>query len=172
MSKIKYMVISDIHGDIYNLSKVVKYYYEENCSKLLILGDLFDYDEVTNRVDIVNRLNLLKENIVCVRGNCDIDIRDIQFDMPYEKIIKLNGKNILLVHGDKTTDEYYKNSKAKIIFVGHTHIPRVRKLDKKIVANPGSISKSRYKENTFIIVDKNELTIRSLDNNIIYKLEL
>lgn len=172
MSKIKYMVISDIHGDIYNLSKVVKYYYEENCSKLLILGDLFDYDEVTNRNDIINRLNLLKDNIICVRGNCDIDIRNIQFEIPDEKLVKINGKKILLVHGDKTDEEYYKNSKAKIIFVGHTHIPRVTKLDKKIVANPGSISKSRYKENTFIIVDNDELTIRNLDNTIIYKLDI
>ena len=168
MSKIKYMVISDIHGDIYNLSRVVKIFYEEKCSKLLILGDLFDYDETNNRDDIINRLNLLKDYIVCVRGNCDIDTRNLQFELPDEKLIKLNGNNVLLLHDER----YYKNSKAKIIYVGHTHMPNIKEVNKKIVANPGSISKSRYKESTFILVDKDELSIRNLDNNIIYKMNI
>ena len=170
MKKIKYMVISDIHGDIYNLSKIVKIFYEEKCSKILILGDLFDYNETVNRDEIINRLNLLKNNIICVRGNCDVDIRNLQFEIPEEKIVKINGEKILLIHGDKTNEEYYKNSVAKIIYLGHTHMPNVKKLNNKIIANPGSISKSRYKENTFILVDENELSIRNLDNSIIYKM--
>lgn len=31
-----YMVISDIHGGIYNLNKVLDIYVKEHCSKLLI----------------------------------------------------------------------------------------------------------------------------------------
>ena len=75
----KYMVISDIHGGINNLNKVLDIYVKEHCSKLLILGDLFNYGIDLNKEDIVNRLNLMKENIIAVSGNCDNNIKDILF---------------------------------------------------------------------------------------------
>ncbi len=55
------MIISDIHGDIYNLNKVLDIYSKERCNKLIVLGDLFNYGIDLNKDDIVNRLNLMKE---------------------------------------------------------------------------------------------------------------
>ena len=60
------MIISDIHGGIYELNKVLDIYVKENCSKLIILGDLFNYGFDLNRIDIVNRLNLMRDNIIAV----------------------------------------------------------------------------------------------------------
>ena len=81
----KYMVISDIHGGINELNDVLEIYKNEGCSKLLILGDLFDYGfgEDFSRQDIINRLNPMKDNIIAVIGNCDNNLNGILFNMEY-----------------------------------------------------------------------------------------
>ncbi|MDO4963519.1 MAG: metallophosphoesterase, partial [bacterium] len=92
----KYMVISDIHGDIYALDKVLDIYVKESCSKLLILGDLFSYNSSYHDSFIIDRLNSMKNNIICVRGNCDYDISLLEFNMPYIENVTLNNKKFLL----------------------------------------------------------------------------
>ena len=48
----KYMIISDIHGDIYKLNTVLDIYNKEKCDKLIVLGDLFNYGIDLNKNDI------------------------------------------------------------------------------------------------------------------------
>lgn len=163
----KYMVISDIHGGISELNKVLDIYEKEYCSKLLILGDLFNYGFDLNREDIVNRLNLMKENIIAVRGNCDNNINDILFDIPYINKININNKDITLTHGHLYNNDYLSNLDTNIIFIGHSHISKIEIIDNKIFLNPGSISKPRSGEKSFVIVDENNVTIRSLNNKIL-----
>lgn len=163
----KYMIISDIHGDIYSLNKVLDIFNMENCDKLLILGDLFNYSIDLNREDIINRLNLMKDNIICVRGNCDNNIADIYFDIPYSNSINLNNKKIFLTHGHLYNREYLINLDSDIILTGHTHISNIEEINNKIFINPGSISKSRNGENSFAIINKYDISIRNLDNEII-----
>ena len=163
----KYMVISDIHGGIYELNKVLELYSKEHCSKLLILGDLFDYGFDLNREDIVSKLNLMKDNIIAVSGNCDNNISDILFDMPYMNEVNLNNKNITLTHGHFYNKDYLSNLDADIILTGHSHIANIEIINDKIFINPGSISKSRSGENSFAIIDENKVTIRNLYNEIL-----
>lgn len=117
----KYMIISDIHGGIYELNRVLDIYTKEHCSKLLVLGDLFNYGIDLNRHDIINRLNLMKDNIIAVRGNCDNNINDILFDMPYINRVNLNNKNILLTHGHLYNRNYLMDVDSNIILTGHSH---------------------------------------------------
>ena len=163
----KYMVISDVHGGLYELNKVLGIYEKEHCSKLLILGDLFNYGFYLNREDIVNMLNSLKENIIAVCGNCDNNINDILFEMPYINKINLNDKDIILTHGHLYTKNYLSKLDTDIIFMGHSHIANIEYLNNKLFINPGSIYKSRSGENSFAIIEKNKITIRNLNNEII-----
>ena len=163
----KYMLISDIHGDIYNLNKVLDIYLKEQCNKLIILGDLFNYGIDLNRNDIINRLNLMKDNIVYVRGNCDNNVNDILFDYPYMKEIKINNKSALLTHGHLYTKNYLLGSNYDIIISGHTHIANIEKDNNKLFINPGSISKSRSGENSFIILDNNNIYLKNTDNEVL-----
>lgn len=163
----KYMIISDIHGNIENLNKVLDIYSKEHCSKLLVLGDLFNYVIDLNRQDIIHRLNMMKDNIIAVSGNCDINTRGIEFYMPSINNIDLNNKTLLLTHGHSFTKEHLLKGDADIIFLGHTHIPEIEKINDKLFVNPGSISKSRRGENSFSIVDDNSITIRNLNNEIL-----
>ncbi len=163
----KYMVISDIHGGIYELNKVLEIYSEEHCSKLLILGDLFDFGFSINRNDIVNRLNIMKDSIIAVSGNCDNNIKDILFDMPFINKIDLNNKSIIFTHGHLYSKDYLANLDADIILTGHSHVANIENINNKLFVNPGSISKSRKGENSFAIIDTDKVTIRNLYNQII-----
>ena len=168
----KYMVISDIHGGLYNLNKVLDIYVKEHCSKLLILGDLFNYGFDLNREDIVNRLNLMKENIIAVSGNCDNNIKGILFDMPFINNVVLNNKKITITHGHLYNKEYLLNLDTDIVFVGHSHIPVIEKIGDIVYCNPGSITKSRSGYNSFIIVDENKITIRALENMVLEEVNI
>ena len=168
----KYMIISDIHGDIYKLNTVLDIYNKEKCDKLVVLGDLFNYGIDLNKNDIINRLNLMKENVIYVRGNCDINVSKLEFDTPYSKDIIINDKSIFLTHGHMYTMEYLLGSNYDIIISGHTHIPNIEKKNNKLFLNPGSISKSRSNENSFMIIDNNIITIRNLDNAIFLEINI
>ena len=161
------MIISDIHGGIYELNKALDIYFKESCSKLLILGDLFDYGFDMTRDDIINRLNSMKDSIIAVRGNCDNNIKDILFDMTYINNINLNNKNTTLTHGHLYSKNYLSELDTNIIFTGHSHVTNIETINNKLFINPGSISKSRRGEDSFAIVDDNKVTIRNLDNEII-----
>ena len=169
MNTMKYMVISDIHGDIIALNKVIDLYNKEDCSKLLILGDLFSYASDSSRDDIINTLNDIKNNIICVRGNCDYYINGILFDMPNINTITINNKLITMTHGHLYNKNELIDMKSDIIFVGHTHIANVDTIYNKLIVNPGSISKSRKGENSFALIDNDTITIRNLDNKIIFE---
>ena len=163
----KYMVISDIHGGIYELNKILDIYFNEKCEKLIILGDLFDYGFSINRDDIINRLNFMSENIIAVRGNCDYNINGILFDMPYINKTVLNNKKVVLTHGHIYGKEDLKKLSADIIYIGHSHIYGIDLINNKIIVNPGSISKSRNGENSFALIDENKIYIKNLDNEIL-----
>ena len=163
----KYMVISDIHGGIDNLNRVLSIYRNENCSKLLILGDLFNYVIDFNRGQIIDRLNLMKDSIIAVSGNCDYNLNGILFDMPNTYEINLNKKQVLLTHGHLYNKDYLLKTNNDIIFTGHSHVPKIEQINNKLFVNPGSITKSRSGENSFAIVDENIVTIRNLYNEVL-----
>ena len=168
----KYMIISDIHGGINELNKILEFYVQEKCNKLIILGDLFNYGIDLNNKDIINRLNSIKQNIICVRGNCDNNISNILFDTPYSREIKLNNINAFLTHGHLYSKECLLSNNNDIIITGHTHIPVIEKESNKLFINPGSISKSRSGDNTFIIINENAITLRNLENKVLIEYKL
>ena len=58
----KYMIISDIHGNIEALNKVLNIYRSEICEKLLILGDLINYGIDYNIEDIIKHIEYWTEH--------------------------------------------------------------------------------------------------------------
>ena len=112
----KYMVISDIHGNINNLKKVLCIYKQEKCNKLIILGDLLDYD-INNDTNIINILNNKKDEIICVSGNCDININNNLFEMPNITNINLNDKLAILTHGHLYSESELLNMDCDIIIL-------------------------------------------------------
>lgn len=163
----KYMIISDIHGGIDELNKVLEIYFNEEFDKLIILGDLFNYGIDLNRNKIINKLNLLKDNILFVRGNCDYNLDNILFDTPYMLEININNNKVLLTHGYLYSMDYLLGSNYNIIISGHTHVADIIREHDKLFLNPGSITKPRKGEKSFIVIKDNEVYLKNLDNKIL-----
>ena len=74
----KYLIVSDIHGSLPCLEKVLDFYKQEQCNLLCILGDILNYGprnglpEGLDPKGIAERLNQFPDTIVAVRGNCVI----------------------------------------------------------------------------------------------------
>ena len=97
----KIMCISDIHGNIECLKKIVERFREENAEKLLILGDFSSYYFSSSNFEVAEVLNNMAGTIIAVRGNCDSLEADnlFHFGLGLLKTIDVNGKKITLTHG-------------------------------------------------------------------------
>ena len=163
----KAMIISDIHGDIDKLNTCLDIFNKEKCDKLFILGDLFNYGIDYHKFEIIEKLNMYCGIIIAVRGNCDINVDGINFEMPTVNKCKFNNYNIALSHGDLYTKEDFLEEDYDIIMLGHSHVSKIEIINDKLILNPGSISKSRKGDNSFIIIDNDKVSIRNLNNSII-----
>lgn len=76
----KYLLVSDIHGSLPALEKVLDFYDRERCGMLCILGDILNYgprNSLPGGLDpkaIAERLNRRAQDIVAIRGNCDSEV--------------------------------------------------------------------------------------------------
>lgn len=157
-------LISDIHGNLEALEKVLEYLStKEKVDNIIVLGDIVGYMANPNEcVQLVKKYD-------CIQGNHDFAITDIEFLNYFNPIAKkallwtideltIENKNILknlpltklyenedftISHGtlispeeflylDNIYDAYenFQVMKTKLLFVGHTHVPKYYVLDK------------------------------------------
>ena len=104
----KIMIASDIHGSAYYCRKLLEQYRVEKPDKLLLLGDILYHgprNDLPKEYDpkaVIAMLNEMKEEILCVRGNCDTEVDQMVLEFPilaeycilYEK-----GRMIFATHG-------------------------------------------------------------------------
>lgn len=167
----KYLVISDIHGNSYYANKIDGIVDNEKPDKIIILGDLY-YDYTNNyptRDDISNKLNKYKNIILCTRGNCDNKTDEEVSDFNFFDYFRLNigNKIFFFTHGHL----YNMNNLPKdidVIVYGHLHSSFIIKKDDVIIANPGSISVPRgNSDNSYMIIDNNSIIIKDIFGNVI-----
>ncbi len=152
----KWLIASDIHGSAYYCKKLIESYKKEKANKLLLLGDILyhgprnylpkDYDPKK----VIEMLNELSNDILCVRGNCDTEVDQMVLDFPimadYEVICE-GERMIFATHGHKfNKDNLPPLHKGDILLNGHTHISACEQYEDYIYCNPGSVSLP--KENT------------------------
>lgn len=110
----KYFLLSDIHGSVTQLVKVLDIYRSEHCDMLLLLGDILNYGprngvpEGLDAKGVTERLNALADNIVAVRGNCDSEVDQMLLHFPIQATYSLlvdEGRKILLTHGHVYNDQ-------------------------------------------------------------------
>lgn len=169
----KVMFISDIHGIKTNLNKIKEKYKEFNCEKLVVLGDLYyigPRNDIKEEYDINyvrEFLSSYKDDLICVRGNCDseVDIEVSDFPIVNElSMISTENEDIYLTHGHIYNESNWTKTNSVLVY-GHLHKPFIRKYETNLYINPGSISLPRgeyaasyliYNENEFIIYDVND----------------
>ena len=171
----KVMCISDIHGNVECLNKAIERYKEENADKLIILGDFSGYYFSSTDFEVSEILNDMAGSIIAVKGNCDSFETDnlFNFDLGYLKTIDVNGTKVTLTHGHMYDRNNLPENCGQIFLSGHTHVGNIEKINGKIIVNPGSISKPRGgTRKSYIIIDEEYITLKSLDGEIIKKIKI
>lgn len=146
----KLLIASDIHGSAYFCRKLLEAWEREQADKLVLLGDILyhgprnDLPREYAPKEVIAMLNPLKEQILCVRGNCDTEVDQMVLEFPiladygflYEK-----GRMIFLTHGHVFNEKNLPMlKKGDILLHGHTHVPVCREHESYIYMNPGSVS--------------------------------
>lgn len=179
----KLFIISDIHGSLYYLKKVIEIFKKENYDKLIILGDEL-YHGPRNPLpkdyspkDVIEILNSYKDKIIAVRGNCDSEVDQMVLNYPIMNdysLLYLGDKRVYITHGHIYNKENpLPMSEGDILIYGHFHIPMIEKIDGKYFFNPGSISLPKNSsKHSFAILDENSFTIKDLDENTIMSIDL
>ena len=89
-------------------------------------------------------LNEIKDDILCVRGNCEAEVDQMVLDFPVladYALIDLGEKMIYLTHGHVYNESKVPPmKKGDILLHGHTHVPKCVEHENYIYMNPGSIS--------------------------------
>lgn len=146
----KYLIASDIHGSLYFAKLLKQRFEEEKAERLVLLGDILyhgprndipkDYDTKA----VAALLNGLKENILCVRGNCDAEVDQMMLSFPVLcdfGVISDGDRLIYLTHGHKYNKDNPPPVKSgDIVLSGHTHVPVHEVLGGVLYLNPGSVS--------------------------------
>ena len=130
----KWFIASDIHGSAYYCRKMLERYKAENADRMLLLGDILyhgprnDLPEGYAPKEVIGMLNAMKDEILCVRGNCEAEVDQMVLKFPVlaeYAIIDLGNSIIYATHGHI----YNENNlppmkKGDILLHGHTHVPK------------------------------------------------
>lgn len=173
----KWLIASDIHGSAYWCKKLIERYKAEKADKLLLLGDILyhgprnalpkDY----NPSEVITMLNEMRNDILCVRGNCDTEVDQMVLDFPIlaeYAIIYESGKMIFATHGHN----FNKNNlpplhTGDILLNGHTHIPACEEFNNYIYMNCGSVSIPKEdSKNSYMTLTDGEFLWKTLDGEI------
>lgn len=163
----KILVVSDNHGDEYILEEILSI-YENEIDKWIHCGD-----------SEMSEVHPLWQQFTVVKGNMDTsrELKNTQVD-------KFNGTEFFVTHGHlhrvKGSRQHIADEAnqigANFAFYGHTHIPKVEKIDDVYVINPGSVSQPRggYNEGTYCILevsnDTKKVTYYTRDHSVFEEL--
>lgn len=160
----KIMFASDIHGSAYYAERMIKAYKLSGAQRLILLGDLLyhgprnDLPKEYSPKKVIEILNSMKNEILCVRGNCDTEVDQAVLDFPIMAdyaVLMLGDKTLYLTHGHIYNPiNPPKLKKGDILINGHTHIQAMEKYDEFTYINPGSVSIPKdNKRNSCILYD-------------------
>lgn len=179
----KLFFVSDIHGSLYYLEKVLELYKEEEANFIVLLGDALyhgprnplpkDY----NPQAVANVLNQYKDKIIAVRGNCDSEVDQMLIEYPMMadySIILHNNKRLFLTHGHLYNESNLPNlSENDVLVHGHTHVPVAKKHNKIYILNPGSVTLPKEDNpNSYAILQNDLFQIKDLKGNVIKEIKL
>ena len=185
----KLFIISDIHGSLLAFEKSLNQFKNENADFIVICGDYLNHGPRNNIPEgydtkkLAEQLNINKEKIIGVRGNCDSEVDQMMLDFPVlapiSNIILPNGTRVFVHHGHLYSEEDCQKllPKNSIIVSGHTHVPVLEKKQELIFLNPGSISIPKgFSKAGYAIIDASEksvnLSIHTLEGEVLKSIDI
>ena len=174
----KLMFASDIHGSAYYCRKML-----EEAGRLILLGDILyhgprnDLPKEYAPKEVIAMLNLMKNDICAVRGNCEAEVDQMVLDFPVMAdycVILADGKAIYATHGHIYNENNLPPLKnGDILIHGHTHVLKAEKREDYTLLNPGSVSIPKEgNPPSYAILEDGLFTIKGFDGTIIKELQL
>jgi hypothetical protein len=147
----KLLIASDLHGSSLYTRQLLDAFDREQAERLVLLGDLLyhgprtDLPEGYAPKEVISLLNERKEQLLCVRGNCDTEVDQMVLSFPIladYALLWAGGRTIFATHG-----HHYNLSSlpplqpGDILLHGHTHVPAWNSFgENNLYLNPGSVS--------------------------------
>lgn len=147
----KILFLSDIHGVPSTLAAAFESAATLGYDKIVLLGDLLYHGprngvpDFYDPVKVAEMLNLRKDKIIAIRGNCDAEVDQMMFDFPMMSdyaVLEAGSETFFLTHGHLWNEAKLPPlGMGTVLAHGHTHIPELKKLPCGLtIFNPGSIS--------------------------------
>lgn len=178
----KYFIASDIHGSAYYCKKLLECYKNENADRIILLGDLLyhgprnDLPEGYDPKQVTQMLNDLKDEIFCVRGNCDAEVDQMVLEFPIladYAVFDFDGRLVFATHGHIYNENRLPPlKKGDVLLCGHTHISKIIEHDEFIYMNPGSVSIPKAEtKNGYMTFENGKFLWKDLEMNVICEYE-
>lgn len=172
----KYLVVSDVHGDSSSSKFISNLLEKTNFDKVLCLGDLLYHGPRNNLPEsyapkeVISVFNSIKNKLIMVRGNCDAYVDQMVLDFPIVDLAVVSNDNnfFYMTHGHIFNPNNKLNVESDYVLYGHTHIPRIEKVGSTYYLNPGSITlpKGGFPR-SYAVLDDNSFIIYDLEGNVI-----
>lgn len=174
----KLMFASDIHGSRSAMESILRQYNAEGAQRLVLLGDLLYHgprNDLPDQYDpkgVTALLNGVKNDLLCVRGNCDAEVDQMVLEFPIQAdyaLFDLDGTTAFITHGHLFNTGCLPPHKAGDLLIhGHTHVLTVQEKDGMTYINPGSAALP--KENnpkTYMVYENGMFEIKTLEGDIV-----
>lgn len=180
----KFIICSDIHGDLAGARAAVNAFESEGADKLLILGDVLYHGPRNNLPDayapkeVIELLNGYKDSIICVRGNCDAEVDQMVLSFPItsKTAYVYDGEvAMLMTHGHSyTVDNPPPLAAGDVMLCGHTHVPTFLQFGNgNHCINPGSVSIPKGESvRSYIVYEDRRFTLKDCNGNTLYEYEI
>ena len=173
----KYMIVSDIHGDADCTEKFLAHFVAEGCDGLIILGDIL-YHGPRNDLPagyapkrVISLLNAIKERVTAINGNCDAEVDQMVLDFPVlaDYAVLVAGEHMIYAtHGHVYNEgKLPPLQKGDVLMHGHTHVPKCMEHENYLYINPGSVSIPKENSaHSYLTLEDGHLSWKSLDGTV------
>ncbi len=174
----KLMFASDIHGSRSAMEAILLQYQAEGADRLVLLGDLLYHgprNDLPDQYDpkgVTALLNANKNDLLCVRGNCDAEVDQMVLDFPIQAdyaLFDLDGTTAFVTHGHLFhLDNLPPHKDGDLLIHGHTHVLTVQEKDGMVYINPGSAALPKEgNPKSYMTYEKGVFEIKTLDGKVI-----
>lgn len=179
----KLMFGSDIHGSALWCEKLIGAYRREGAERLCLLGDILyhgprnDLPEGHAPKKVIAMLNEIKDELICVRGNCDTEVDQMVLEFPVlsdSAVIFVDGHTFFLSHGHHfNPDKLPPLKKDDVLINGHTHVPKAVIVDGVHCLNDGSAALPKENSpHSYMTYEDGVFEIKDMDGGVFLRHEI
>ena len=172
----RFLVVSDLHGDEFWAGRAAEALREEEADRLVLLGDILyhgprnDLPEHYAPKKVIEILNPLSDRILAVRGNCEAEVDQMVLNFPvmadYMYIVS-GDVPFFVTHGHLYNPESLPPviTPGSVFISGHTHVTYDYLKDGIRFMNPGSPSIPKMgSKPSYIVIEDGNAVLKEFDH--------